>query len=430
MLFLFPGSLLAQTKCACVAQAPPLQSTFFGMMQTLVGGANNPTVNYFVMRTWDQSVGCTWDQIELTPGTYTFTNCDAFLDRAQSVGATWSFVFGRTPQQQITTPANCSGGYVSHGGCAQKPKDLNGANTILPNFVTAIVNHWNSRYPGVHFFIECVNEGDLARTWANDAGTDHGSMADLVTYCTTVKTTAQAIDPTIVMLGPSSSTYNQFGVHLYGGTNAGGNGYLTVAGAAASFDVLNLHPYFYCPSLPCTVPETAIAGNTSVTALGVAKPVALSETNWGTTPANDGMTDAQREAWIGRMAMYAYNFGYIYFWWYQWNCTSGILANCAGTMNGSGVGAGVATAFSTLQTWLIGSQHVPNSCNQNADGHGTWTCAIVLTGNVPAEVLFNATGNQTISVAAGFTTQKNLDGSSSSIVGNSVTAGLIPIMVQ
>lgn len=431
-----------QAKCACVARPVQgaLSGDFFGIAQTLTGGANNPTITVGVNRTWDESNGCTWDNIETSPGVYSFTACDVFTDLFNSNGQTWSFAFGRTPKQQITTPANCAGTFAASNACCNRPKDLTGANVIVPNVVTAIVNHWNSRYPGKHFYLEGPNEADLTSFWCNDAGTGHGSMSDLVIYMTDIKTTALAIDPTITILGPSASTYTSSGPHLYGpktgSTPSAGNGFLQQAGAAASFDVVNLHPYQTCSGNPCTVPESLISAISATTTVlnsfaGVStKPVADSETDWGASPANASMSDDDRINWDARATMYFYNGGHVYNWKYQWTCVSGNLANCTGTHSGTGVGASVATALDQQRLWLVGTTHTNNSCNQNFDGHGTWVCTMITSGGVQQEVIFNSSGNQTITVPNSFTTIHNLDGTTSGIVGHQVTAGTKPIMIN
>jgi hypothetical protein len=434
------GAALAQ-NCLCVPSSAGLLATFFGMTATSNGGAGNPTVNVPVWRLWDTSTGgggCEWSNIETSPGVYDFTTCDPFTDRANAAGNTFSFVLGRTPCSQITTPGNCAGLYAT-GGC-QKPKDLNTTNIILPAFITAFVNHENTRYPGLHFYIEGPNEADLGNNWCPDSGSGNGTMADLVTYTTSVKTTAQGIDPTILVGCPSASTYNASGPHLYGPatghTPTAGNGYLQQAGAAASCDFINVHPYSFCGTpVSCTSTATLQSALTALqsllTGFGITKPIIDTEVSWGQNTANVTMADADREAWDATFAIKAWNAGHAGVWSYQWICPGGTLSACFGTRSGSGVGAGVATAISTTQTWMIGAKHVVNDCNQNADGNGTWRCRYTSSGGTVNYFIWNDAGNQTFSVAGlNVTTQFNLDGSSSAIVANSLTAGKLPIRVQ
>lgn len=418
---------------------PPsgLPSTFFAMSSTLNGGSHNPSVTgWGIKRTWNNSPFCTFAITNPSSGVYDFSNCNAPLDLANSVGAKPDFVYGLTPCWAITggnptcTSTPCTGVYSPTHQCAQPPSDIGTTDAILKAHVTAMVNYVRGRYPGVHgWYIECVNEADLASEWT-------GTMTQLVKYCTDVKTTAQAIDPTIIMLGPSATGYNTSGIHLY-------PAYMAVTGAAASFDALNMHPYFSCQTnmttpfgtTPCKIPDQAATANPVLDSFmasnGIAaKPVFMSEVGWGNQPTNAVMTDTEREAWIGREMMYNYNSGYAANWSYTWDCPAGTLSSCDSTISGSTVGTGVATAWQTFQTWLAGSTHVNNSCNQNVDGHGTWSCAITSAGNAPQTILFNPTGNQTVTVSSTFTTQDLADGTSSAITAHQITAGVIPTRVR
>jgi hypothetical protein len=440
----FAHKVLAQNKCCIALPNNGLAATFFGMTQTQTGGVQNPTINVPVMRLWDTNVAgtvaCPWPGIETSAGVYNFTNCDTFTDLAAANSGKWSWVAGRTPSFYIQTPANCNGTYHPNG-CAQLTNDLNTTNTALPNFITALVNHWVSRYPTIHGnFIEGLNEADLANECANQAFTTNCTMADLVKYNTTIKTAAQTADPTIIMIGPPASTFNSSGPHLYGpaagNTPGPGSGYLQQAGAAASMDAIGLHPYSFCGT-PVNCPTVASlqasfnAAASLFASFGLsAKPVYYTEVNWGTGTANSGMTDNQRIAWDLSFDIMAWNSGAAGVWDYQWSCPSGTLSGCFGTRNGSGVGVAVATALATIQTWMIGSKMSPGSCNQNVDGHSTWSCPFVNPSGASATFVFNITGNQTITVSSAYTTQFFSDGTNSAIVANQVVAGTIPSMVQ
>ncbi len=420
------GAVLTFNASSCYANDPVISSSsnFFGIDQTQgTGGTHNasPTITFTVGRLWDSA--CVWPLINTSSGTEVWTNCDTLVTYYQGAGATVSFTMGRTPSWAITGGVgSCTGSYATNG-CAQPPSDIDTTDTILKTFVTDLVNHFNSTFPGMHFYIECVNEADLAGEWT-------GTMAELVTYCTDLKTTAQAIDPTVVILGPAASTFNQFGVHLY-------PTYLATTGAPASFDVINIHPYFFCGgSTPCTNPEIAIAAfgqlSTLMASNGISsKPIAMSETDWGKGVANT-MSDDLKVAWMGRFYAYAWNAGVSFVWWYAWDASTSNLALafgtlCTGTPTCTPIPA--ATAFNSQQSWYIGSGHVVNGCNQNADGLGTWVCPLTLSGGASAEIVFNSTGPQTIS-SSGFNKQNNLDGTSSLIVGGTVTANLKPIMLS
>lgn len=409
--------------------------SFFGMSSTLTSGSHNPSVTFGIRRMWNTSPRCNWGTTHTSAGVFDFTNCNAPMDEANAVGALPDFVYGLTPCWAITggnstcasTP--CTGVYAPSHLCAQPPSDIDTGNAILASHVTALVAYVQGRYPGIHgWLIECVNEFDDASEWT-------GTMAQLVEYCTKIKQTAQAIDPTIIMIGPSSSTYNSFGVH--------GSSYMAEPGAAASFDLWGQHSYFTCQpdettpfgTTPCKIPDQAVTANPVLDAFlasnGIAtKGVAKTEEAWGNQPTNADMTDAEREGWIGRDDMYNFNSGYKYLISYTWDCPAGVLSSCDSTISGSGVGTGVAIAWSTFRTWLLGASHYVNSCNQNVDGNSTWSCLIINSVGASQAILFNAGGNQTVTVSSAFTTQDFADGSSSAIVAHQITAGKIPTRVR
>jgi hypothetical protein len=294
--------------------------------------------------------------------------------------------------------------------------------------------------------IEGLNEADLANECApSTGGAGHCSMVELVLYQKTIYQTIKVLNSSITVLGPSASTFNQYGVHLYGGVDSGsapftGAGFLN-AGGGAWLDEINVHPYFYCgsPVGSCTVPETAIGAISSLKTLLttyslLAKPIVASESNWGTGAANT-MSDALKSAYLGRLYAYLWNAGYTGVWWYAWDNNSGNLSSGFGTLctgtSGSCTPIPAATAYATWYGWLVGSTHAINGCDQNSDGHNTWYCTLVQTGGVHAAILFNASGPRSFSTTGlGFTTQYNQDGTSSAIVSNTVTADIQPILVK
>ena len=444
----FPVALKAedpidpQLKCCTKTTNPGMPTSFFGMTQNQFGG-NHDTVGiqYGVLRFWDTA--CVWGLIETSPGTYNFTSCDTEINRAVAMNAIPVFVLGRTPVAQIT--GTCTG--IFSGGspktCAQLPKDLGGANTILPAFLTALYNHIHSAYPGMTWYIEGLNEADLAGECApSTGGSGHCSAVELVKYQQTLYQTIKALDNTIIVIGPAASTANQFGPHLYNGVDAtsapfNGNGFLN-AGGGAWLDWINIHPYFFCGgSASCTVPETAIgmisALKTVLTTYGVQnKPVVMSESDWGTGTANTQAANL-KAAYLGRLYAYLWNAGYIGVWWYAWdnnatNLSIGFGTLCEGspcTPNSS------ATAYATWYGWLVGSTHAVNGCDPNNDGHNTWFCSLVQSGGVHAAIIFNASGPRSFSTTGlGFTTQYFQDGTSAPIVSNTVTADIQPILVK
>lgn len=505
LLFLAGTTMAEAQQCLCVASTSSgLPASFFAMSSTLTGSGHNPTVTGMgVKRTWNNSPFCTFGVTNPSNGTFSFTNCNAPLDLANSLGQVPDFVYGLTPSwavgQKVKTitvtnggsgytsapavvftggggdsvatatisggavtavtitggsggytsaPAisftggggagaaatpnmatECTGVYFSSSQCSEPPIDVSSGNAIVAAHATALMSYMQGRYPSLHnWYIESVNEFDLTSEWT-------GTMAQLVAYTTKIKTTVQAIDPTITMIGPSSSGYNIFGVH--------GSAYMAAPGAAASFDAWGQHPYWFCQSdlvtpfgtFACKIPDQSITANPVLDAFRLAngiagKPVFMTEVGWGTSNTLANMNDVDRESWTGREMMYIYNSGYAADWSYTWDCPSGTLSSCDSTISGSGVGTGPATSWQTYQSWLVGSKHAVNSCNQNVDGNSTWSCGITSSGGAAQTILFNPNGSQTVTVASNFTTQDFWDGTNAAIVGHQITVDGRPTRVR
>jgi len=435
-------SVMAFSQVRCCRKnsvTPPVTPPrlLFGFNQNRTGGAEEVTgLTFGKQRFWDGQ--CVWALIETSAGVYNFPGkCDAFVNSAVAHGAQPVLVMGRTPASRIT--GTCTSSYGT--GCAQMPSDIDGANAIIPAFINAWNAYMNSSHPGVKWSIEGVNEADLAGECAENSSIGgHCSAVHLVKYQTAVYNTVKAINSNIQVLCPAASTFNHFGVHGYGGTDAGsppfgGNGWVN-AGILSFCDAMNVHPYFFNGSNNQTNPEEAVNGSSggfSGGGLGqiagllasVGKtgfPVESSETDWGSNVANT-MSDQLKREWIDRYHVYAWAAGQTNITWYEYTCASGVLANCFGTISNAGVGAAVKTSLATMQDWLIGSSKaVGNPCTVTS---GTYVCNLTIntasgkTG--PAMIVFNNAG-ATVSVSANnFSIVCNDQNSCSAVTGNQVT---------
>lgn len=407
--------------------------TFFGITQLSL---NNPlasaSFNVGYGRLWDTT--CVWPNIETSNGTFTYTtgsNCDAFVNWITSSGGIPDFVFGRTPSWAITGGAgSCTGSYAPNG-CAQAPSDLNSGNAILDGMITSLVSHLASTHPGVHWVFECVNEADLTGEWTGANGTSD-RIADLVTFCTELRTKAHALDSSIVVLGPSGSSINASNVHLY----SDGNNYAGKTGAAASLDAVNFHAYLQSCSTYCTTPElleTAWGQVNNLIKTGqplAGKPVWITEANWGGSPPanNANLTDAQKRQYLARTYMYAFINNVTSLHWYAYdshpdNLSAGFGTLCVGTPATSCTPNQAATNMNTLENWLVGATFLQTACAQ--DTNGTWACTLqsspASTGS--AMLIFNGTTTHSFTVPSVYTKVINWDGSNTTIVSHSITAG-------
>jgi len=298
--------------------------------------------------------------------------------------------------------------------------------------VNSLVAHLASTHPGVHWIMECVNEADLTGEWANDAGTALGSMTDLVTYCTALKNAAHAADANIIVLGPSGSSINTSNVHLY----SDGNNFAGQPGAAASMDAMNFHAYLQSCSVYCTVPELLETSWGQVTnlikpgGLLANKPVWITEANWGGSPPanNANLTAAQKRQYLARTVMYAFLNNVTSLHWYAYdshpdNLSAGFGSLIEGSPPTSATPNQAAVTMGTMENWLVGSTYFPSPCFQ--DPHGTWTCNIISSpaSTGKAQIVWNGTTTETITLSSTYTKVLNWDGSNTPIVSHQIVAG-------
>jgi hypothetical protein len=423
-----PPESLDPQKCACIpATNPGMPANFFGLTAGTIGGGQDPTVNFGILRLWDTNAAG-WFKSSNSCGTPDFTNLDAWLARANVLGVQVMWTAGRTPSCAITGGAgSCTGTYAPNG-CAQPPSDIATTDLQWKNFVTALVTHSLTQTPHIKYY-ECVNEFDLLGEWTDNA-------AHLVTMCGDMAAIVHANDASAVVLGPSSSTGNRFGVHGYTSLQ-GGTGYIA-AGGNATYDAMNLHAYIQSCSVWCTTPE-GIGGSASgiveyiqQAKLLTTKPIYFSEGSWGCGSGNT-ITDALKTSYLLREYMYMYDAGLISYVWYTWDNNGAPLGSTCGTLAPSDVIGPAGTAYATIQTFLIGSTHVIGSCVHPV-ALQTWTCDLVLTGGIPATIIWNPSTPTAVSLTGGrasYVTQVNLkDGTTAAIVAHSVTADVNPILVQ
>lgn len=440
--FILLGYHLAYSQCSC---SSVFTSQLFGFNQTQFGGNHDPnSLTFGKARSWDSSPFCGWNGFETSPGVYNFTNCDTFVNKAISQNSKPQFVWGRTPCSQVT--GSCTGGYAPNGG-AQLAKDIDGANTITVNALTALANHMKTAFPGVPWSIEGRNESDLTNECAENSSIGgHCSAIHLVKEQKTIYQTLKAIDPTIQVLCPAASTFNHFGPHGYNGTDAAsppfnGNGWIN-AGILTWCDAINLHPYFFA-----TVPEEAVNGGftagsctgngglafVACLASNAGKPqfpIESSETNYGnaSTGGSNTMSDALKFEWIGRYHIYAIDAGVRNITWYQWECAGGVLANCFGTLFFGGVNLPEVQALATIQDWFIGASGF--ACSHPSS---TWTCSVNIntaSGKKGAAlIVFNNAGSTPSVSGGGHAKAYRMDGTSSAIIANSYTVDGQPTLL-
>jgi fibronectin type 3 domain-containing protein len=390
--------------------ASGLPVSFFGQSISQIQASHFPTVAFGGVRLWDTNT--TWEQIETSQGSYSWTELDAWLRSVSSHGKDSMYTFGRVPTWASMRPSEACPYDVSDPGCAAPPSDVDSGDNMWKAFVTALVHHSLSS-PELHIaYYEMWNEPDLKRNWT-------GTPAQLVTMAKDAYAIIHSLDPNAKLIGPTASTANQYGVHYLPTYYA--------AGGATAQDIVGLHAYLYDGSSFSTSPAAITTSITQLRKLmatyGISnKPIWFTEGNWN----GDGggtLTDAQKAAYVAQEHMLMWSTGAVArYYWYSWDSQVGTLWTASKGLTAAGV------AYNQLTEWLIGSTNLANPCTTSTDG--TWTCSLVLSSGYPAQIIWNPSTSKTITVGGEFATYRILtDGNIRSITGHQVAIGALPVMV-
>jgi hypothetical protein len=376
------------------------QASFFGLSANSI--ANQPTVPFSGTRLWD--TGTTWKDLETARGTYNWAPLDAWLAQAKNGGKDVLYTFGKVP--------TWAGGGASF---AAPPSDIASGDTQWKEFVTAIVTHSLLSQTAKITAYEMWNEPDLAQTWT-------GTAAQLVTMISDAYAIIRSLDPNAVIVGPSPSTSNQFGVHFLPNYYA--------AGGAAFQDVVACHGYTYDSSGPNSgkaspTPAGLVASIASLKTLMQANnignlPIWYTEGNW--QPFQDALlSDDGKVSYLAQYYIFLWANGVARAHWYAWDNTKGF-----GELWNSSTGITPAgNAYANLYAWLVGATQTSLLAQ---DANGTWTVSLTLAGGVPAQLVWNPTSR---SFPTNFHTFSNLnDATPRTVTGGTVTIGNKPILLQ
>jgi Cellulase (glycosyl hydrolase family 5) len=382
------------------SSAMGLPQAFFSM--TIGAQGTLPPFPIGGLRLWDTSA--VWPN-QPKNGTYDFTQLDAWLAEATAANLDVMFTFGRTPEWASGSNAPC--GYGS--GCALPPSDVATTDQILKDFTTALVEH-SLAGSGAHIkYYEIWNEPDVPGTW-------QGTPAQLATMGKDIYATVHALDPDAIVIGPSPSTGNQYGIHFLPDYYA--------AGGAPNCDIVGMHAYLYgsdgqFADVPEAITTTIDQLRTLMTTYSIAdKPIIFTEGTWGGPPTNAEMTQDDKVAYLGREHMLMWMNGISRYYWYAYDNPSwGTLSDLA-----------TGVAYGIIDDWLVGSTHGDAPCAQQADA--TWTCSLVRRDGTPAVIAWNATATHSLTAPAGMTSYLTLDNSATNpIADGAVEVGAKPIML-
>ena len=413
--------ILVLLLCSPVIQAQTIPVSFFSMNNDARSGIY-PPFPIGGVRLWaPNTVG--WAALQSGPSTYNFTALNTLLAEAQTQGYDVTWTAGCTPNFIASSPGSTTSCEGNTTLSASLPSDVLTTDATWKGFITALVNDSLAQTKHIKYY-EMNNEADLSQYCFNGAGlgntpcnTDPSRLVIMVRDAYAI---IHALDSSALVIGPtgSSACLNNCGVHFLP--------QYYVAGGAPYQDIVGMHSYMYCGGVFCSVPEgitnfiaqlrTLMAAN-SISGL----PIFFTEGSYGGVPNQAGMTDAQKVAYVAREYLLMRIGGVSSFYWYAYS------NNLWGTLFNGSTLTPVGTAYSLVDSWLVGSTDLPGHCAQ--DGSQTWRCNITYQGK-PAIIIWNPTNTPTVSLSAIYQTYLTLDNATvNPVVGSSVTAGLKPIMV-
>ncbi len=332
--------------------SPPTDAippTLFGMhIHRAATGTPWPPVPFKTWQLWDANV--TWADLEPQRGVYRWAHLDALVALAQEHGAEPVLVLGMTPTWASSRPEQ-----VSEYGPGTSPAEPANMQDWT-NYVTAVA----TRYQGRIRAFEVWNEPN--------AQYFSGSVHAIFRLTQYAYNALKRVDPTIQVISPSFMNDPDY-LDIFLGY--GGGRYI---------DVLGYH-FYTAPGPPEDMVATATRVKRVMANRGFARiPIWNTEIGW---QSDNFVDNDQRMGFVGRTAMLNWALGIDRFGWYAWDnhdwCTLWMTERDDTTLTPA------ATAFATIQQWLIGSRMI--SCGRNAED--TWTCTLLQPGGRLGRIVWN-----------------------------------------
>ncbi len=386
-----PGYPAASTPVNVVATAIP--ASFFGMTvhnSTTV----RPALSFGTMRSWDVNPGVAWFDLNPSAGVYNFSALDQFLAVSQGRGTDVIYTFGRTPLW-ASSKKGTAGSY-SVGQCAPAT-----SITDWDNFVTAIATHAKGRIK----YWELWDE-------PNNPGTYCGDMPTLMTMVQHAYQITKQIDPTSVVLSPStSSTGGPAWMSWF--LNMGGGQY---------FDVLAVHGYW------------STTAEDIQTVYGKYKPLLAAhgmsgkamwdtETSW----AGDGNlvtpVMAKQVSFIAKEFLLNWSVGFSRAGWYAYDGGS----IWGGLWTAAGGATAAVTSYQQTYQWMVGASL---SAPCATDSAGTWTCVLTRPNGYKAQAMWNSGTSVTITAPTQYVEYRDLAGGVHALTQRQIVIGDAPVLLE
>jgi hypothetical protein len=308
----------------------PIPPTFFGLSMTAGVTLLEPwpgiccDIKFGTMRLWNS--GVPWYLLNPAPNVYDWSTLDIWLQDAQQNGVDVLYTFGELPSWASSDPNDqfCAA-YQEDPGSCDPPKDLNadgtGTDQIWKDFVTAIVTHAAGK---IHYWETWNEASNAGRPGVKGVGQWKGTIAQMVRMARDARQIIHGVDPSAVVLSPSTRVdIPSDNVWLRKYLAAGGGKYA---------QAIAFHGYVQEKgSVP--VPEMLIKlmeGKTGYKRVlkryrQEKKQLFDTEASWGIT-ASTGLTDPDEQAgFVSRYYLISRLEQVARFYWYQWDANAGTL---------------------------------------------------------------------------------------------------------
>jgi hypothetical protein len=370
------------------ATSEAIPKSYFGIHINKGHNGIWPALNHGLVRLWD--TGTMWKNIEPTDDAWNWTRFDLYVNsliRGNDTSTKILYTLGQTPAWAASNPTVSS---AYGAGASSGPADID----EWREYVRAVA----TRYAGKIHYYEIWNETNVTGSSAFYTG----GVTKMVEMANTARQEILAADPNAIIVAPNI-TSNGIGF-LESFIAEGGDAYV---------DAYSTHIY------TSLTPEESLVLLTNVRQLlasyGINKPVLDTE---GRAAGSATPSASESRASVARNYLLKWAFGATNFSWYAWDINSTGHVNLSVSESGSTLADG-GIAYAAIAQWLTGAQMT----YRGVDANGLWTIGIKRGQNYTGTIVWKRSGTVTYTIppAIGAVRRRNLDGTSTSLIGSTTT---------
>jgi hypothetical protein len=345
-----------------------------------------------------------WPNLEPNRNDWRFDVLDRYVALAAANGVELLLPLELSPTWASARPRESS----AYGpGNAAEPADINDWITYVRTVA--------QRYRGQIHYYEIWNEPNLRQFYS-------GSATNMVQLARAAYTNLKQIDPTILVVGPSTT----------GGDTRWIDGYFK-RGGAAWLDIMGYHFYVW-PDPPETMLPLVSAVRAVMARYGLsARPLWNTEAGWFiadqyTTvvapPGNRVLSATEASAFVARAYAVNWSSGIERFHFYAWD------DNAMGLTEADGVTLKPpAQAYAQVDQWMVGA--TLGGCSNDAGG--TWICSFTRPAGYAAWMVWNTVGATTLAIPGDWavTRLRDLSGNTTTLSGvAAIPIDISPVLLE